>query len=170
MGKATVASRLVSAKAVCPPRRLSGKDDVCRSRRRGFDPWVGKIPVEEEMANRLQCSGLGNSMARGAWQATVCVGTRVRQLSTHTTKTACEIFASLATVHQKCLLGCAEQLSNCPKLKTPHQGQNGQIMLDTLYSRILNSNNNNVTQTCGRGGGWDRLGVWVSRCKLLHPE
>ena len=59
-GKATVASRLVSAEAVCPARRLRGKDAVCQPRRRGCDPWVGEIPVQEEVANRLQCSGLGN--------------------------------------------------------------------------------------------------------------
>ena len=66
--------------------------------------------------------------------------------------------------------GLRKAAQQLPELKTPHQGQNGQIMLGTLYIGILNSNNNNVTQTCGRGGGRDRLGVWVSRCKPLHPE
>ena len=37
--------------------------------RRGFDPWVGKIP-EGRHGNPLQYC-LGNSMDRGAWQATV---------------------------------------------------------------------------------------------------
>ena len=31
-----------------------------------FDPWVGKIPGEEN-GNPLQHSCLGNSMDRGAW-------------------------------------------------------------------------------------------------------
>ena len=31
-------------------RWLSGKDSAHQCRRRGFDPWVGKIPLEEEMA------------------------------------------------------------------------------------------------------------------------
>ena len=35
------------------PRWLSGKDSACQCRshrRHGFDPWVGKILLEEEMA------------------------------------------------------------------------------------------------------------------------
>ena len=32
------------------PRWLSGKEPICPYRRRRFDPWVGKIPLEEEMA------------------------------------------------------------------------------------------------------------------------
>ena len=32
------------------PRWLSGKESTCQCRRRRFDPWVGKIPLEEEMA------------------------------------------------------------------------------------------------------------------------
>ena len=32
------------------PWWLSGKESACQCRRRGFDPWVGKIPLEEEMA------------------------------------------------------------------------------------------------------------------------
>ena len=39
--------------------------------RLGFDPWVGKIPWREDMANPLQCSCLENPMDRGAWWATV---------------------------------------------------------------------------------------------------
>ena len=36
------------------PRWLSGKESTCWSRKhkgRGFDPWIGKIPLEEEMAS-----------------------------------------------------------------------------------------------------------------------
>ena len=32
------------------PRWLSGEESSCRCRRREFDPWVGKIPLEEERA------------------------------------------------------------------------------------------------------------------------
>ena len=31
-------------------RGLSGKGSACQCRRLRFDPWVGKIPLEEEMA------------------------------------------------------------------------------------------------------------------------
>ena len=30
------------------PRWLSGKESACQCRRRGFDPWVGKIPWRRE--------------------------------------------------------------------------------------------------------------------------
>ena len=29
----------------------SGKEPTCPCRRPGFDPWVGKMPLEEDMAN-----------------------------------------------------------------------------------------------------------------------
>ena len=32
------------------PRRLSGKGSACRCRRHRFDSWVGKIPLEKEVA------------------------------------------------------------------------------------------------------------------------
>ena len=32
------------------PRWLSGKESTCQCGRRRFDPWVRKIPLEEEMA------------------------------------------------------------------------------------------------------------------------
>ena len=32
------------------PRWLSGKESTCQCRRPGFDPWVGKIPLETKMA------------------------------------------------------------------------------------------------------------------------
>ena len=38
--------------------------------RRGFDPWVGKIPGAGN-GNPLQCSCLENPTDRGAWRATV---------------------------------------------------------------------------------------------------
>ena len=32
------------------PRWLSGEESACQGRRRRFDPWVGKDPLEEEVA------------------------------------------------------------------------------------------------------------------------
>ena len=42
----------------------------CGCGRRGFDPWVGKIPGGGN-GNPLQYSCLGNPTDRGAWWATV---------------------------------------------------------------------------------------------------
>ena len=43
-----------------------------RCRRHMFDPWVGKIPLEEGMATySMEYSFLKNPIDRGAWQATV---------------------------------------------------------------------------------------------------
>ena len=55
--------------------------------RHGFNPWVRKIPLEEETGNLLQYSCLENPMDRGTWWATVHRVTkswiRLNQLSTH---------------------------------------------------------------------------------------
>ena len=56
------------------PDDSSGKEPDCQCRRRkrcGFNPWVGKIPLEEGMATHSSKSCPENSMDRGAWQATV---------------------------------------------------------------------------------------------------
>ena len=37
----------------------------------GFDPWVGKIPLEEEMATHSSILVWRIHMDRGAWRATV---------------------------------------------------------------------------------------------------
>ena len=39
--------------------------------RHGFNPWVGKIALEKEMATHSQSSCLEHPMDRGAWRATV---------------------------------------------------------------------------------------------------
>ena len=53
--------------------------------RRGFNPWVGKIPLEKGMAP-WECRILENPMDRGAWWATVHGVTKSQtQLSTHST-------------------------------------------------------------------------------------
>ena len=38
-------------------------------RRLGFDPWVGKIPLEEGMATHSSILAWRIAMDRGAWQA-----------------------------------------------------------------------------------------------------
>ena len=48
----------------------SGEEPVCQRRRRGLDPWVGKIPGEGN-GYPLLYSCLENPMDRGAWRATV---------------------------------------------------------------------------------------------------
>ena len=50
------------------------KEFTYQCRRLEFDPWVRKI----RNGNSLQCSCLGNSMDRGAWQAIVHGVARVR--------------------------------------------------------------------------------------------
>ena len=43
----------ITSLSLCFPGGASGKEPACQSRRpkrRGFSPWVGKIPLEEEMA------------------------------------------------------------------------------------------------------------------------
>ena len=52
------------------PRWLSGKNSTCQCRRHRFDPWVGKIPLEES-ATPTSILAWKNPMDRGAWQATV---------------------------------------------------------------------------------------------------
>ena len=61
----------------CFPNGSEGKESSLQSRRPrrlGFDPWVEKIPLEEERVTPLQYSCLKNPMDRGAtvlWWATV---------------------------------------------------------------------------------------------------
>ena len=52
------------------PGGASGREAACqcrRHKRRGFNPWVGKIPPEKEMATHSQYPRLGNATDRGAW-------------------------------------------------------------------------------------------------------
>ena len=63
------------------PRGLSSS----QRRRRGFDPWVGKIPWKEKWQPTLQCSFLKNSH-RGAWQITVH-GVKKSDMTEHTCTT-----------------------------------------------------------------------------------
>ena len=52
----------------------SGKESSCQSKRRerhGFDPWVGKIPLEDSMATHSHILAWKIPMDRRAWRATV---------------------------------------------------------------------------------------------------
>ena len=55
---------------------------VGRHRRCKFDPWVGKIPLEEGMATHSQDSCLENARDRGAWWA-ASVGSPRRDCGPH---------------------------------------------------------------------------------------
>ena len=46
-------------------------------KRRGFDPWIEKIPWRREW-HSTEYSCLENSMSRGAWRATVHGSQRVK--------------------------------------------------------------------------------------------
>ena len=50
------------------PWWLSGKEFACQCRRRGFDPWVGKIPWSKKW-HPVQYSCPGNPRDSGAWQS-----------------------------------------------------------------------------------------------------
>ena len=58
------------------PWWLSGEESTCHCKRHRFESWIGKNPMEKEMAthstNPLQYFCLGNPMDRGAWKAIVC--------------------------------------------------------------------------------------------------
>ena len=71
----------------------SSKEPSCqyrRGRKRGFDPWFGKIP-QRRAWQPTQYSRLENPMDRGAWQATVHRAaksrTRLKQQNTHSCST-----------------------------------------------------------------------------------
>ena len=75
---------------VCGPGGTRGKESACqcrRRKRRGFDPWVGKIPGRGH-GNPLQYSCMENPMDREAWKATVHTvaksWTRLKRLGRHT--------------------------------------------------------------------------------------
>ena len=46
------------------------KESACQCRRRGFDPWVGKIPWKRKWQPTLVFLP-GKIVDRGAWKATV---------------------------------------------------------------------------------------------------
>ena len=63
-----------STQLICLPRWLSSKESACqcrRHKRHGFNPWVGKIPLEKEVATHSSILAWEIQWARGAWQATI---------------------------------------------------------------------------------------------------
>ena len=53
------------------PRRRSSKEPACQCRRRGFDPWVGKIPCRRTWRLTPVLVPGEFLLDRGAWWATV---------------------------------------------------------------------------------------------------
>ena len=63
------------------PTWHSGKEAACQGRRckrRGFEPWIRKIPLEEKMANHSGSLDCKNSMDREAWGLQSMGSQRVR--------------------------------------------------------------------------------------------
>ena len=70
----TQISRLVLCTCSCDcglPRWLRRYMICLQCRTPGFNPWVGKTPLEEGVANPLQFSCLENPVDRRAWRAAV---------------------------------------------------------------------------------------------------
>ena len=72
------------------PGGTSGNEPACQCRRQKryrFYPWVGKMPLEEEMTAHSSILAWRIPMNRGAWQATVHrvakSQTRLKRLSRH---------------------------------------------------------------------------------------
>ena len=79
------------------PGITSGKELACQWRRhkkRGFNPWVIKIPGEGN-GNPLQYPWLENPMGRIPWQAIVHrvakIWTQLKRLSMHTSRHVCPL-------------------------------------------------------------------------------
>ena len=60
------------------PSGSDGKESTCDAGRPGFDPWVGKIPLEEGVATHSSILAWGIPMVRGTWWAMVHGLQRVR--------------------------------------------------------------------------------------------
>ena len=58
------------------PGGSDSKESACSAGDLGLIPGLERFPVRGGQDNPLQCSGLENSMDRGAWQATVHVVTK----------------------------------------------------------------------------------------------
>ena len=92
------------------PGGTSGKEPACQCRRQKryrFDPWVGKMPLEEEMTTHSSILAWRIPMNRGAWQATVHrvakSQTRLKRLSRHALSLWCSGFSLQSTG-----LGCVD--------------------------------------------------------------
>ena len=71
------------------PSWLSAKESACQCKRRGFDPWVGKIPWRREwQTTPIILPGESHEPTRGSWGMTVCRATKSQtRLSAQTTTT-----------------------------------------------------------------------------------
>ena len=96
------------------PSGSAGKEPACQCRRHkrfGFDPWVGKIPLEEGMATHSSILAWRIPLDRGAWKATVCgvaksqtqLGVHIHTHRSHLTYT--ELFHTvLSLAYSRCLI------------------------------------------------------------------
>ena len=116
------------------PGDSSGKEAACqcrRHKRHGLDPWVGKIPGEEN-GNLLQYFCLENPMDRGAWWATVHrvskSWTQLKQLDPQKAgslltltdvKLSCSV--QFSSVAQSCPTLCDPMNRSTPGLPVHHQ-------------------------------------------------
>ena len=51
------------------PKWISGKESACQCRRHRFNPWMGKISLDEEMVAYSSVLAWKSPMDRGAWWA-----------------------------------------------------------------------------------------------------
>ena len=103
-GVAQSRTRLKWLSSSSSSRWFSGKEFSCqcrRCRRLGFNPWVRKIPLEEQLTTEIQYFCLENPMDRGVWQGTVHGGHK-RVSQDVTTKHAHRHHASLAITLSLC--------------------------------------------------------------------
>ena len=117
------------------PGGASGKDLVCQCRRwkkRGLDPWVGKIPGGGH-GNPLQYSCLENPMDRGAWQATVHGAPQCQTwpegLSTHAPTNWLAWMTAQKQQIEKCLESCQPACQGWPE----HPPAHTQLQLQALF-------------------------------------
>ena len=92
------------------PRWLSGKESTCQCRRLRFNPWVRKIPWRRKWQPIHSC--LGNSMERGAWQATVYEVAKSRTQLSNLTRTAA-IFSCVYMSHTFFIQSSVDGHSRC---------------------------------------------------------
>ena len=64
-----------------------GKESTCQCRRRGFDPWVKKIPLEEEMATPSSILAWRSHTQRSLWATVHGVAKSHSRLSDSTAAT-----------------------------------------------------------------------------------
>ena len=117
------------------PGSASGNEPACQCRkhkRPGFDSWVGKIPLEKDMATHPSFLACGIAMDRGPWWATVHKESdpaEVTQQHTHTPYHTEHIYD----------LVCAEDCQSgiCKCFRSQHNMLDSQSSMRMLESEKL---------------------------------